>query len=261
MSKQFTFPVPSIRDQVTAEEWRTRVDLAACYRLFDLYGMSDLTANHISARVPGEEAYLINPYGMLYEEMTASCFIKVDAQGEVVYSPDFGDLGYGLNRAGFVIHGAIHAARSDVGCVAHTHTPAGMAVSTLECGVLPLTQTAMRFAGAKYHDFEGIVLDEKERESLLRDMGDGSYLVLRNHGLLVATATIAEAFNAMHRFEQVCRAQLLTLACGQKLVPIAPEIVEATQHNYLPSTRRPFGVMEWPAMLRKLDRLDPSYAS
>ena len=146
MADETIFPLPSLREKVSPEEWRTRVDLAACYRLFDLYGLSDMTANHISTRVPGEDAYLINPYGMLYEEMTASCFIKVDDRGEITYAPNFGSLKYGLNRAGFVIHGAIHAGRADIGCVAHTHTPAGMAVSALDCGVLPITQTAMRFA-------------------------------------------------------------------------------------------------------------------
>ncbi|MBF6989144.1 MULTISPECIES: class II aldolase/adducin family protein [unclassified Cupriavidus] len=251
--------LPSLRDQVSPEEWKARVDLAACYRLFDLYGLSDLTANHISARVPGENAFLINPYGMLYEEITASSLIKVDESGEILFSPDFGDLKYGVNRAGYVIHSAIHAARPDVGCVAHTHTVAGMAVSTLASGILPLTQTSMRFSSAAYHAFEGIVLDEREKESLLRDMGDENYLVLRNHGLLVATTTTAEAFNAMHRFEQVCKAQIAALACGQPLTTVPAEIVEDTRKNYLPGTRRPFGVMEWPAMLRKLDRIDPSY--
>lgn len=253
--------VPSLRGKVSEAEWKARVDLAACYRLFDIYGLSDLTANHISARVPGENAYLINPYGMLYEEITASCLIKVDVSGEVLYSPDFGELNYGLNRAGFVIHGAIHGAREDVGCVAHTHTVAGMAVSALAEGVLPLNQTAMRYVTTAYHDFEGIVLDEKERASLLRDMGQGSSLVLRNHGLLVATGTVAEAFNAMQRFEQICRAQLAALACGRELTQVPAEIVEETRRNYLPGTRRPFGVMEWPAMLRKLNRMDASYAT
>lgn len=261
MNKPSVFPLPSLRHRVSPEEWQARVDLAACYRLFDLYGLSDMTANHISVRVPGEDAFLINPYGMLYEEITASSLIKLDEHGNVLLTPDFGDLGYGVNRAGYVIHSAIHAARPDVGCVAHTHTPAGMAVSALECGVLPLTQTAMRFSSAAYHAFEGVVLDDAEKASLLHDLGEGNYLVLRNHGLLVATTTVAEGFNAMQRFEQVCIAQLMTLACGQTLVPVAPEIVETTRKNYLPGTRRPFGVMEWPAMLRKLDRLDPSYAS
>lgn len=253
--------VPTLRGKVSPGEWRARVDLAACYRLFDLYGLSDLTANHISARVPGEDAFLINPYGMLYEEITASSLIKVDEGGDVLYSPDFGELKYGINRAGYVIHSAIHAARPDVGCVAHTHTVAGMAVSALAEGLLPLNQTAMRFASAAYHDFEGVVLDDAEKASLLRDMGQQSHLVLRNHGLLVATGTVAEAFNAMQRFEQVCKAQLAALACGCELTMVPADIVESTRRNYLPGTRRPFGVMEWPAMLRKLNRLDPGYAT
>jgi ribulose-5-phosphate 4-epimerase/fuculose-1-phosphate aldolase len=259
MSKNSVFPLPSLQHKVSPEEWQARVDLAAIYRLFDLYGMSDLTANHISARVPGEDAFLINPYGMLYEEMSASCFIKVDIDGRVLLTPDFGELGYTINRAGYVIHSAIHRARPDVGCVAHTHTAAGMAVSALECGVLPLSQTAMRFADTRYHDFQGIVLDEVEQASLIEDLGDGAYLMLRNHGLLVATATIAEAFNAMHRFELTCRAQLLTQACGQPLNQVPEQVIRETCLNYLPGTRRPFGVMEWPAMLRKLDRVSPGY--
>ncbi|GAA4337846.1 class II aldolase/adducin family protein [Variovorax defluvii] len=260
MTDQTRLKLPSLKGAVAPEEWKARVDLAACYRLFEIYGLSDLTANHISARVPGENAFLINPYGMLYDEITASSLIKVDECGEVLYSPDFGDLGYGINRAGYVIHSAIHAAREDVACVAHTHTVAGMAVSSLAEGILPLNQTAMRFATAAYHGFEGIVLDGKEKESLLRDMGQETHLVLRNHGLLVATGTVAEAFNAMHRFEQVCRAQLAALACGREMTMVPADIVESTRRNYLPGTRRPFGVMEWPAMLRKLNRIDPSYA-
>jgi ribulose-5-phosphate 4-epimerase/fuculose-1-phosphate aldolase len=249
----------TVRDRVSAEEWQARVDLAACYRLFDLYGMSDLAANHISARVPGSEDFLINPYGMLYDEITASSLVKVNLAGDILYAPEVGGRTYGINKAGYVIHSAIHEARRDVGCVAHTHTVAGMAVSAMACGVLPLNQTAMRFASASYHDFEGVVLDDKEKVSLVRDLGNEAYLVLRNHGLLVATATIAEAFNGMHRFEQVCRAQVQALASGEKLTQVPTDVVEATRKNYLPGTRRPFGVMEWPAMLRKLDRENPGY--
>jgi len=261
MVNQTTIDVPSLHGKISDAEWNARVNLAACYRLFDIYGMSDLTANHISARVPGENAFLLNPYGMLYEEITASSLIKVDESGEVLYSPDFGELEYGINRAGYVIHSAVHAARNDVGCVAHTHTVAGMAVSALAEGLMPLNQTAMRFAAAAYHDFEGVVLDDAEKATLVRDLGRESYLILRNHGLLVATATVAEAFNAMHRFEQVCRAQLAALASGRELTMVPHEIVESTRRNYSPETRRPFGVMEWPAMLRKLNRIDPSYAA
>jgi ribulose-5-phosphate 4-epimerase/fuculose-1-phosphate aldolase len=252
--------IASVKDKVSPEEWRARVDLAACYRLFDMYGMSDLTANHISARVPGEEgAFLINPYGMLYDEITASNLVKVNEHGDILYKPDFGELNYGINRAGFVIHSAIHAARPDVGCVAHTHTVAGMAVSAMACGVLPITQTSMRFASAAYHDFEGVVLDDKEKASLVKDLGQESNLVLRNHGLLVATGTVAEAFNAMHRFELVCKAQLDALATGKELTPVPADVIEQTRQNYLPGVRRPFGIMEWPAMLRRLEKADPSY--
>ncbi len=164
-------------------EWETRVDLAACYRLVDLYGMTDLHLNHISARVPGnEEHFLINPFGMMYEEITASSLIKVDLDGKIIANsnPD-----YGINLAGYVIHSAIHGARHDVGCVLHTHTNAGMAVSVLKCGLLPLTQTAMRWGKIAYHDFEGVVVDLDERKRLVEDLGDCEVMILRNHGLLV----------------------------------------------------------------------------
>ena len=154
-------------------EWKARVDLAACYRLVAFYGMSDMIANHISARVPGEDdAFLINPYGVLYEEITASSLVKVDYDGNILAKPDFGALDYGINVAGYVIHSAIHKARHEIDCVIHTHTWPGMAVSMLECGLLPATQTAMRFAKIGYHDYQGVVLDLTEQESLVRDLGD-----------------------------------------------------------------------------------------
>ena len=164
-------------------EWETRVDLAACYRLVDLYGMTDLHLNHISARVPGnEEHFLINPFGMMYEEITASSLIKVDLDGNIISNanPD-----YGINLPGYVIHSAIHGARHDVACVLHTHTNAGMAVSVLKCGLLPLTQTAMRWGKVAYHDFEGVVVDLDERKRLVENLGDCEVMILRNHGLLV----------------------------------------------------------------------------
>src|SRR6185437_1700549 len=165
---------------IDAREWETRVDLAAAYRLVDLYGMCDLHLNHISARVPGnEEHFLINPFGMMYEEITASSLIKVDHDGKIIANanPD-----YGINLAGYVIHSAIHAARPDVACVLHTHTNAGMAVSTLKCGLLPLTQTAMRWSRIAYHDFEGVAVELDERERLVADLGDAEVMILRNHG-------------------------------------------------------------------------------
>ena len=189
------------------------------------------------------------------------------AEGELKYVaaielvPDFGELDYGINRAGYVIHGAIHKARHDVACVIHTHTWPGMAVSSLACGLLPMTQTAMRFLRIGYHDYQGVVLDAKEEASLLRDLGDGEALVLRNHGLLTVGKTVGEAFNWMHRLELACRAQLAAQATGEPLVEVPADVLEATWNNYQPKTRRPYGLMEWPALLRKLDRLDPGYRS
>ena len=250
----------SLKDKVPPSEWKARVELAACYRLVAHYEMSDMMANHISAAVPGEDnAFLINAYGMLYEEITASSLIKVDVDGKILSKPDFGALNYGINQAGYVIHGAIHRARHDVACVIHTHTWAGMALSALDCGVLPITQTAMRFLKIGYHDYQGVVLDQKEEASLLRDLGDGEALILRNHGLLTVGKTIGEAFNWMHRLELTARSQLAAMATGAKLCPVPERVLQETYMNYQPQTRRAYGVMEWPALLRKLDRMDPSY--
>jgi len=250
---------PSIKDRCSPEEWQARVDLAACYRLVDLYGMSDMMANHISVRVPGEESFLINPYGMMYEEITASCLIKVDLAGNILSKPDFGALNYGINKAGYVIHSAVHEARPEVGCVIHTHSWASMAVSALDCGLLPITQTAMRFLKIGYHDYEGVVLDEAEKESLVRDLGQGEALILRNHGALVVGRTAGEAFNWTHRLELSCRSQIAAMSCNTPLRPVPQHVLEETWNNYQPGTRRPYGLMEWPALLRKLDRLDASY--
>jgi ribulose-5-phosphate 4-epimerase/fuculose-1-phosphate aldolase len=253
-------PLKSMQEQVSAEEWKARVDLAACYRLVAHYGMSDMMANHISARVPGEpNAFLINAYGMMYEEITASSLIKIDVDGNIIARPDFGDLDYGINKAGYVIHGAIHRARHEIACVIHTHTWAGMAVSALDCGLLPLTQTAMRFLKIGYHEYQGVVLDAKEEASLLADLGEGEALVLRNHGLLTVGKTVGEAFNWMHRLELACRSQLAAMATGARLRPVPADVVEKTWLNYQPQTRRPYGLMEWPALLRMLDRTDPSF--
>ena len=260
MSNLAHLPAQSMKNQVTAEEWKARVDLAACYRLVAHYGMSDMMANHISAAVPGEEgAFLINAYGMMYEEITASSLIKIDIDGNILRKPDFGPLDYGINKAGYVLHSAIHRARHDVACVIHTHTWAGMALSALDCGVLPISQTSMRFLRIGYHDYQGVVLDRREEESLVRDLGEGDALVLRNHGLVTVGRTIGEAFNWMHRLELTARSQLAAMAAGAKLVPVPQRVLEETYLNYQPQTRRPYGVMEWPALLRMLDRLDPSF--
>jgi len=259
-SPQPTLTIPSLRDKVSPQEWKARVDLAACYRLIALYGMSDMIANHISARVPGEEgAFLINAYGLLYEEITASSLIKIDVKGNILHKPDFGDLDYGVNRAGFVIHGAIHEASHEIDCIIHTHTWPGMAVSSLECGLLPMNQTSMRFLNIGYHDYAGVVLDTAMQAKLVADLGANNALILRNHGLLTVGRTIAEAFNAMHRLELSCRAQLAALACNAKIIKVPPDVLDETYLNYQPQTRRAYGVMEWPALLRRLDRLDPSF--
>jgi ribulose-5-phosphate 4-epimerase/fuculose-1-phosphate aldolase len=260
VTQQPEFSIPSMREQCTPEEWRTRVDLAACYRLIAHYGMSDMAANHISARVPGEHgSFLINAYGMMYEEITASSLIKIDSHGTILSKPAFVGVDYGVNRAGFVIHGAIHDAKPELACVIHTHSWAGMALSTLKCGLLPITQTAMRFVHIGYHDYKGVVLDLAERDSLVNDLGDNNALIFRNHGLLTVGHTIAEAFNAMHRLELSCKSQLAAMACGVELNDVPAKVLDDTYMNYQPQTRRPYGLMEWPALLRMLDRMDPGF--
>ena len=252
--------IPSMKARCSEAEWQARVDLAACYRLVDIYGMSDMMANHISSHVPGEPgAFLINAYGMMYEEITASSLIKVDAAGNILAKPDFGALDYGINKAGYVIHSAVHAARHDVACVIHTHSWASMAVASLECGLLPLTQTAMRFLKIGYHDYQGVVLNTDEQESLLRDLGDGEAVIFRNHGALVVGRSVGEAFNWMHRLELACRAQIGAMSCGAPLQEVPRQVLEETWNQYQPGTRRPYGLMEWAALLRKLDRMDPSF--
>ncbi|WP_297726128.1 class II aldolase/adducin family protein [Limnohabitans sp. Rim8] len=252
--------LPCLKTEVTPQEWQARVDLAACYRLTAHYGMSDMMANHITLRVPGQEhAFLTNPYGMMYEEMTASCLVKIDHDGEVLYKPDFGDLNYGLNKPGFILHSAVHKARPEVNCIIHTHTAAGLAVSSLACGMLPINQTAMRFLNVSYHDYMGVVLDMAEQEILVQDLGTTDAMVLRNHGLLTCGRSVGEAFNWMHRMELSCRAQLAAMACNTPLQPVSQQVLDETFMNYQPQTRRPFGVMEWPGLLRMLDRMDPSF--
>ncbi|WP_061958010.1 class II aldolase/adducin family protein [Cupriavidus pauculus] len=260
MTKPGVLSIPSMRNQCSDAEWQARVDLAACYRLVELYGMADMMANHISVRVPDEEnAFLINPYGMMYEEITASCLIKVDHDGKILSKPDFGALNYGINKAGYVIHSAVHHARSEVACVIHTHSWASMAVSSLECGLLPITQTAMRFLKIGYHDYQGVVLDTAEQASLIEDLGKGEALILRNHGALTVGNSVGEAFNWMHRLELACRSQVAAMSCNTPLQQVPADVLEETWNNYQPGTRRPYGLMEWPALLRKLDRLDPGF--
>jgi ribulose-5-phosphate 4-epimerase/fuculose-1-phosphate aldolase len=247
-----------VRSMVSDEEWNTRVNLAACYRLMPHFGLSDLVYNHITARVPGDELrLLINPYGFMYEEITASSLITIDIDGNVLLNPLENE--YGVNQAGYVIHSAVHAARHDVKCVIHTHSRAGVAVSALACGLLPLTQTAMRFHPVTYHDYQGVAIDLEERKTLASDLGEAEVMILRNHGLLVASASIAQAFNAIYWLENACRAQVDAMACNTDLHLPAQAVIDKTAYLYKPATRRPYGEMEWPAMLRFLDRRDPSY--
>jgi ribulose-5-phosphate 4-epimerase/fuculose-1-phosphate aldolase len=248
----YTANFRSVRDEVSAEEWRVRVELAACYRLVDAYGMTDLIYNHITARVPGREHHiLINLYGLLYKEITASSLVKIDLDGNVVWKPD---TDYTLNRAGYVIHGAIHRARADVACVLHTHTRAGMAVAAMQCGLLPLSQTSIRFEGhIGYHDYEGPAVELAERERLVKNLGAHNALILRNHGLLSCGPSIPQAFNTMYQLELACRAQVDAMAARTELAVPSREVLQKTAHLYQPATRRPYGELEWPAMLRLLE--------
>ncbi|MFW8566415.1 class II aldolase/adducin family protein [Orrella sp. 11846] len=247
-----------VKSKVSEVEWQARVNLAACYRLMPMFGMSDLVYNHITLRVPDtEDRFLINPYGYMYEEITASSLITIDVEGNVIYNPH-GDA-FDINQAGYVIHSAVHKARHDVGCVIHTHSRAGMGVSALKCGLLPLTQTAMRFAEVAYHDYEGPALDLDEQKRLVADLGMREAMILRNHGLLVASPDVDQAFNAIYWLEMACRVQMDVLATNTEINMPDPEVIAKANHLYKPTTRRPFGIMEWPAMLRYLDRRDPSY--
>jgi ribulose-5-phosphate 4-epimerase/fuculose-1-phosphate aldolase len=246
----------TVREQVSKEEWDTRVNLAACYRLMAEFGMVEMVANHISARVPGtDNEFLINPYGMLYEEMTASCMIRIDIDGKVLFNP----TEYDVNQAGYVIHSAIHAARHDVDCIIHTHTLAGMAVSAMKCGILPIAQSSMRFSDIAYHDYEGVALRLEERERLVRSLGNREAMVLRNHGLLTVAPSIPECFNNMYRLERACQVQVAALSCNTELQLPPEEVVRYSNEQMRSGNRRRYGLLEWPTLLRKLDRADPSY--
>jgi len=236
------------------DERKTRIELAACYRLAQRSGWDELIYNHISARVPGSEHhFLINPFGLAFEEVTASNLVKVDLDGRII-----GESKYPINAAGFTIHSAVHAARPEVGCVIHLHTEAGMALSMLEGGLLPLTQTAMFFQSElAFHDYEGIALNLDERERLVRDLGDKSVMILRNHGTLVACPTIGRAFVTMFLLEKAARAQLQALACKSTLIQASPQAVGVTAQ--FGKSGAGGAEYAWQAMVRRLDREDTSY--
>ena len=246
----------AVRKQVSDEEWAVRVDLAACYRLIAMYGWDDLVFTHISARVPGpDEHFLINAYGMLFEEMTASNLVKVDLAGEKVL-----DSPHPVNPAGFVIHSAVHEARPDVGCVLHTHTRAGVAVSAQADGLLPISQVSLfPYASLGYHDYEGVALNDDEKPRLVADLGSNNALILRNHGLLTTGATIADAFLNMYALETACQTQIMAQSTGGELVMVPQPIVDGILAQAELVTKGLMGQLAWPGLLRKLDRLDPSF--
>ncbi len=247
-----------MQDLVDEDEWTTRVELAACYRLIARHGMSDLIYNHITAKVPNSPGhFLINPFGLMYEEITASSLYKIDLEGNVILRPD---TPYGVNRAGFLIHSAIHGARPDIACVMHTHTRAGMAVSAMRKGLLPLTQTAMRFYGAiGYHDYEVPTADLSERDRIALDLGSHYAMVMRNHGLIGCGRSIADAFNLMYWLEVACQVQVDVMASGATPVVPSHELATKMAHRYSPDGPMQFSQMEWPALLRQLDREDASF--
>jgi ribulose-5-phosphate 4-epimerase/fuculose-1-phosphate aldolase len=255
-----TFHVPSLRDKVSPEEWAVRVDLAASYRLVAHFGWEDLVFTHITARVPGsEEQFLINPYGMYFDEITASSLVKIDLHGNKV-----GESPFPVNPAGFVIHSAIHAARHDARCVLHTHTLNGVAVSAQREGLLPISQHSIFvLASLGYHDFEGVALRDEEKPRLVADLGDNTSLILRNHGLLTVGETVADAFVAMYNLEYSCAIQVRAQSGGAELIPVSKDIIDTT-YTMVQDASRPRGSrgnLAWPGLVRRLERIDPSYRS
>lgn len=246
----------AVRDQVSSEEWQVRVELAACYRAIALYGWDDLVFTHISARVPGaSEHFLINAYGMMFEEITASSLVKVDLDGNKVLAS-----AYDINPAGFVIHSAVHEARHDASCVLHTHTRAGVAVSAQAEGLLPLSQSSLfPFATLAYHDYEGVALNDDEKPRLVADLGDNYAMILCNHGLLTLGASIADAFLMMYMLETSCQIQVMAQSSGNELKQIPAPIVMGIQAQAEQVLKGLGGSLIWPGLLRKLDRQDASF--
>ncbi|CUS41738.1 class II aldolase/adducin family protein [Thalassolituus oleivorans] len=248
----------SVRDQVSSAEWETRVNLAAAYNLVAMYGWDDLIFTHISARVPGPEAhFLINPYGMMFDEVSASSLVKVDLLGNKVMSSD-----YDINPAGFIIHSAVHEARSDAHCVMHLHTKEGVAVSAQAQGLLPISQQSLfPLSGLSYHAYEGVALNPEEKVRLVADLGTTDFMILRNHGLLTCAENIADAFLNMFILQRACEVQLLAQAGGVELIPIPQLIVAGIKQAAKEVTRNAGGKLAWPGLLRKLERIGAPYAS
>ena len=247
----------SVRDRVTAQEWEQRVALAAAYRLVAHYHWDDLIFTHLTARVPGgDHHFLINPYGMTFDEITASSLVKVDLAGnKVLASP------YQINPAGFTIHSAIHAAREDAKCVLHVHSVNGVAVSAQKHGLLPVSQQSIFvLSSLAYHDYEGVALRDEEKPRLVKDLGDKNFFMLRNHGLITVADTVPDAFLLMYTFEAACLIQVRAQAGGGELIPIDPAIIATAQQQAATVTAAAGGALAWPGLLRKLDRSDPSYS-
>ncbi len=246
-----------VREAVSAQEWEQRVNLAACYRAVALHGWDDLVFTHISARVPGpEHHFLINPYGMMFEEITASSLVKVDLAGDKVMESPFD-----INPAGFTIHSAVHEAREDAQCVLHVHSVNGVAVSAQKHGLLPLSQQSLiALSNLGYHDYEGIALNPDEKSRLVADLGNNHFLILRNHGLLTCGGSIADAFVFMYLLESACMIQVRAQAGGGELIPIPDPILAGIQTQVEAVTRGAGGGIAWPGLLRKLDRVNPGYA-
>lgn len=255
-SSSISLPI-SIKNQVSADEWQTRVDLAACYRLVAQYGWDDLVFTHITAKIPGvENQFLINPYGMMFAEITASSLVKIDLFGKKLDEDNL----HPVNPAGFVIHSAIHAARHDAKCVLHVHTPNGIAVSAQKGGVLPISQQSIFvLSSLAYHDYEGVALNDDEKPRLVRDLGDKSFFMLRNHGLLTVGETIADAFQAMYIFETTCMIQVRAQAGGSELISIPQPILDGAKQQAKLVTKGLGGNLAWPGLLRKLDKIDASF--
>lgn len=247
--------VPDVRNNVSAEEWAVRVDLAACYRLVAHFGWDDLIFTHISAKIPGTHDFLINPYGLMFDEMTASNLVRVDLDGNKTFASP-----YEINPAGYTIHSAIHAAREDAYCVLHLHTMEGVAVSCQKAGLLPISQQASIVAQSlSYHDYEGIALNPEEKSRLQQNLGNTRALMLRNHGLLTVGRTVPDAFLTMYTFQRACEIQVLAQGNGAELLHI-PQSVLDTVPEYSRAVMRGAGSsLTWPALLRRMDRIDPGY--
>jgi ribulose-5-phosphate 4-epimerase/fuculose-1-phosphate aldolase len=254
--------IPSRRAACSPEEWQLRVDLAAAYRLVAMFGWDDLVFTHISARLPGPGGehsgeFLINPYGLMFEEITASSLVKVNAQGVKLE-----DTPFDVNPAGFVIHSAVHGARHDAGCVLHTHSLNGIAVSAQKQGVLPISQQSIFvLSSLGYHGYEGVALRDDEKPRLVADLGDNSFLMLRNHGLLTVGRTVADAFLSMYLFETVCTIQVRALAGGGELIAVHPEIIATARQQAAAVTKGLGSQLTWPGLLRRLQTRMPGFES